>query len=194
MGFFKKIISAPVELVKDVYTGSKDIIEDVYTGGKDVVTDVYGGVESAFSTTGDATKKVIGGTWNAVEETAETIGAEGVIGYSVGGGPGLVAGSYLKQQKESQESILEQQRALAGLGLSGSEIAYLQATTPQVGNPLEFYFNPGTITRQPVSREPGLSSPRYVLNETEPKQPATNLMPLILLGVGAVVLFGVLKR
>ena len=192
MGFFsgfKKVISAPISLV-----------EDVYGGIKTVVTDTYGGIESAFSTVGDASKKVVGTTWDATEEVAETIGAEGAIGYAIGGGAGLAAGTYLKQQQEQREQTLEQQKALAGLGLSGAEIGFLQATAPQV-NPFDFLsLSPGGGVgyRQPEPSGLGIISPlQYGLSPDRPSENGfdiTSLIPYAAIGIGAVLLLGAFKK
>lgn len=190
MGFFsgfKKVISAPITLV-----------EDVYGGIKTVVTDTYGGIESAFSTAGDATKKVVGTTWDATEEIAETIGAEGAIGYAVAGPAGLAAGTYLKQQQEQREQTLEQQKSLAGLGLSGAEIGYLQATAPTV-NPFDF-LSPsqggGFGFGQPQT-SPLISPLQYGLSPDRTSENGfdiTSLIPYAAIGIGAVLLLGAFKK
>jgi len=196
MGFFsgfKKIISAPISLVEDIYTGTKT-----------VVTDVYGGIESAFSTAGDATKKVVGTTWDATEEVAETIGGEGVVlgvataSLGLGAGAGLLAGTYLKTQKEQRSETLGQQRSLAGLGLSGQEIGYLQATTPAV-DPFQLLISPGEglSYSQPVTYGPGLAIPQYELSPdttTETGFNITGLIPYAALGIGAFLLWGAFKK
>ncbi|PCH82811.1 MAG: hypothetical protein COC02_05075 [Rhodospirillaceae bacterium] len=111
---------------------------------KAIVKDVYTGTGKILVSTGNATKKVIGTTWNATEEVAETIGGEGAVlagaGFLVAGpigaASGLAAGTFFKQQKEQRSETLEQQRSLAGLGLSGQEIGFLQATTPGISFPV----------------------------------------------------------
>jgi len=198
MGFFsgfKKIISAPISLVEDIYTGTKT-----------VVTDVYGGIESAFSTAGDATKKVVGTTWDATEEVAETIGGEGavlagagfIVAGPIGAASGLAAGSFLKTQKEQRSETLGQQRSLAGLGLSGQEIGYLQATTPTV-DPFQLLISPGEgfSYNQPVTYGPGLAIPQYELSPdttTETGFNITGLIPYAALGIGAFLLWGAFKK
>lgn len=192
MGFFsgfKKVISAPITLV-----------EDVYGGIKTVVTDTYGGIESAFSTAGDATKKVVGSTWDATEEIAETIGAEGAIGYAVGGPAGLALGTALKQQQEQREQTQEHQLRLAALGLSGAEIGYLSATSPTV-SPFDF-LSPsqggGFGFGQPQTSGTGFISPlQFGLSPDRTSENGfdiTSLIPYAAIGIGAVLLLGAFKK
>ena len=181
MGFFsglKKIVSVPTKAVGKLINTGTDIVADTATFVAEVPQDVLRGA-------GQATKEVGKG----IKTTAKAVGPTGAVGYAVGGPLGLAAGTFFNLQQKARSQQLDQQRDLAGLGLTGQEIAYLQQTTPMPQNPFTgFIGGQPPIFQQPVVPEtlPPISFP------PARTQPEPSGIPSNLLIIGALVGGGLL--
>jgi|TARA_E500000081_G_C6115794_1_gene345116 hypothetical protein len=182
MGFFsglKKVVSTPVKAVGKLINTGTDIIADTATFVAEVPQEVLRGA-------GQATKEVGKG----IKATAKEVGPAGAIGYAVGGPLGLGAGTFFNIQQRARTQQLDQQRDLAGLGLSAQEIAYLQSSTPLPQNPFTGFMGgqQPVIIQQPVVPEtlPPIAFPRGTI------EPSNNNISGNFLIIGAIVGGGLL--
>jgi hypothetical protein len=184
MGFFsglKKVVSVPVKAVGKLINTGTDIIADTASFVAKVPQDILRGA-------GQATKEVGKG----IKTTAKEVGPTGAVGYAVGGPLGLAAGTFFNLQQKARSQQLDQQLNLAGLGLTGQEIAYLQQTTPIPENPFTgFVSGQPPIFQQPIVPQtvPTISLP----TRSEPSGIPSNFLIIGALVGGGLLLLRSLK-
>lgn len=108
----------------------------------------------------------------------------------------MAAGTYFTQQQKARGEQLDQQKDLAGLGLTGHEIAYLQQATPIPQNPFAgFMGERPPIFQQPVVPEtlPPIAFPPARTQPAPSGIPSNFLLIAALVGGGLLLLRGFKK-